>query len=154
MIKFLMKYIKNPFSGFSLDMKQNKARHYVTFLLLMLAYEVGMTGIVLNDLYLQWPIFINYGLATISILALLFAIAEQRRYISNLEENIRERHVKAMLYGLVAILSVSAAWGIVEKNLEGPHLPGLWYLDLFFIGYSLSESYFYFMDKRRDKKQM
>lgn len=152
MNKNLMKYISMPFAGFNLDLKQNKTRHYVTFFLLMFVYAIGMAGVSLIEEYLDWSVYTIYGLTIVSIVALLFAIAEQWRFISNLDSHSRERHIKALLFGVALILSISASWGILETNLDVPQLTSLWFIDIFFIGYSMSEAYLNFMNKRQDKK--
>lgn len=114
MKKNLMKYISKPFADFNLNLKQNKTRHYVTFFLLMFVYAIGMAGVSLIEEYLHWSVYAIYGLTILPIAALLLAIAEQWRFISNLDENSRQRHIKALLFGLAVILSISAFWGILK----------------------------------------
>lgn len=135
-----------------MDRKQNKKRHYVTFFLLMGIYAIGMTGVSLITEYMDWPVYVIYGLTIVAIVALLFAIAEEWRFITNLNSYSRERKIKALLFGLVVILSISAIWGVLENNLNVPQLTSLWFIDIFYIGYSMSETYFKFIDRKHGKK--
>lgn len=135
-----------------MDLKQNKKRHYVTFFLLMGIYAIGMAGVSLIKEYMDWPVYIIYALTIVPIVALLFAIAEEWRFITNLDEYSRERKTKALLFGLALILSISAFWGVLENNLDVPQLTSLWFIDIFYIGYSMSETYIKFRDRKHDRK--
>ena len=135
-----------------MDEKQNKKRHFVTFFLLMGIYAIGMSGVSLIKQYTDWPIYVVYGLTIVAVVALLFAIAEEWRFITNLDEYSRTRKIRALLFGLGLIVSISAFWGILEINLGVPQLTSLWFIDIFYIGYSVSETYLKFKDRKHAKK--
>lgn len=134
-----------------MDTQVNKKRYYITFFLFMGIYAIGMIGVSLIQKYLDLPIYAIYGLTLIPIVALLFAIAEQWRFISNLDEYLRERQIKALMVGLALILSISASWGILETILDVPQLPSLWFIVIFCFGYGITEAYFNYKDKKHDR---
>lgn len=133
-----------------MDAKLNKKRYYATFFLYMGLYAIGMIGVALIKKYIGLPIYVIYGLTLVPIAALLMAIAERWRFVNGLDEYLRERQIKAIMFGLALILSISASWGILENILDVPQLPSLWFIVIFCFGYGTAEAYFSFKDKKHD----
>lgn len=133
-----------------MDAKLNKKRYYITFFLFMGIYMVGMIGVSLVRKYMDVPIYAIYGLTLVPIVALLFAIAAQWRFVNGLDEYLRGRQIKAMMFALALILSISASWGILEIILDVPQLPSLWFIVIFCFAYGPAEAYLNFKDKKHD----
>ncbi|PCI87297.1 MAG: hypothetical protein COB24_06625 [Hyphomicrobiales bacterium] len=133
-----------------MEMKLAKKRYYKSFAISMGLYLIGMIGVSLMRKYMNFSIFILYGLTLLPILALLYGIAEHWRYVNSLDEYLRSRQIKAMMVGLALMLSISASWGILEEIADVARIPSLWFLVIFCVGYGLTEAFLNHRDKKHD----
>lgn len=133
-----------------MDMKLTKKRYYKSFIISMGLYMVGMIGVSLIRKYTDFPIYVIYGLTLVPILALLFGIAEHWHFINSLDEYLRARQIKALMFGLALMLSISASWGILEEIADVARIPSLWFMVIFCVGYGIAEALFNFKDKKHD----
>ena len=133
-----------------MNAKQNKNRYYKSFIISMSLYAIGMIGVSLIRKYMDFSIFVIYGLTLLPIIALLFGIAEHWRFINSLDEYLRARQIKALMVGLALMLSIAASWGILEQIANVARLPSLWFLVIFCLGYGMSEAFLNYKDKNND----
>ena len=133
-----------------MDTKLAKKRYYRSFIISTGLYLIGMIGVSLIRKYMDFPIYIIYGLTLVPILALLFGIAEHWRFVNSLDEYLRSRQIKALMFGLALMLAISASWGILEEIADVARIPSLWFMVIFCVGYGVSEAFFNHRDKSND----
>jgi hypothetical protein len=75
-------------------------------------------------------------LALLPIAALLSMFWVQWRYMRDLDEYLRQVHVKALLFGAAVALGVGTGWGFLELFVDAPALPVYWLNPLFWVAYS------------------
>lgn len=133
-----------------MDLKLTENRFCKSFYISMGVYMVGMIGVSLVRKYMDFPIYVIYGLTLVPILALLFGMVERWYFVNGLDEYLRARQIKAMMFGLALMLTISASWGILEQIVNAARIPSLWFTVIFCLGYGVMEAFLNFKDKKHD----
>lgn len=133
-----------------MDLKQIKKRYRRGFTIAMGSYMIGMIGISVLTRYFFVAEYVILGLTIIPIVALLYGIAVHWNFVNSLDEYLRARQIKAMVFGLALMLAISASWGILEVIADVARLPSLWFLVIFCAGYGVCDVYLNHRDKTND----
>jgi hypothetical protein len=87
------------------------------------------------------------ALAVVPIAALLSMFWVHWRYLRQLDEYLRQLHVKAVLVATAITLGTGTGWGYLESAADAPALPVFWLNPLFWVVYAIV--YVFFSGKDR-----
>ncbi len=125
-------------------MEPNRAaRRYFSLLLpVMLVFLAASLAIDWLDDNMSPPRELLAVLALVPIAALLSMFWVQWRYILDLDEYLRQLHVKAVLLAAALSLGLGTGWGYLERAIEVPPLDVYWLNPVFWVAYALAVTAF------------
>lgn len=115
-----------------------KRRYFVGFSIAMSLYVVSVFGVSLaiRRLGIEGPAL--YALAVLPSLPLIYSIYVMGRYLNEMDEYQRALHMRRMIAGIGATLSVCSVWGFLEIFANTPHLDLYLVYPMFSIFWGLS----------------
>lgn len=82
------------------------------------------------------------GLSLIPICAQIISFWAYWRFVNEVDEFLRAIQIKAVLFGLVVILTIATSWGYLEAYADAPDMKLIWLNPLFCLGYGIGAFYF------------
>lgn len=121
-----------------MDQGRATRRYYSVFAPVMIMFLAGSFGIAWLEDNTATPNWMLAGLAMIPIAALLSMFWLHWRYVRDVDEYLRQIHVKALLFSAAVALGIGTGWGYLEFYLEAPALPVFWLNPLFWTVYGIA----------------
>lgn len=114
------------------------SRRYLQILLpAMLLFLAASFGIDWIDDNTNASQFTLAWLAIAPILLLLSTYWAQWRFLQEVDEYIRMIHVKALICGLIVVMTVATAWGYIEEYASIPSIGIFWLNPIFWMSYGV-----------------
>ena len=123
--------------------KQARTRYFKVFIPAMLGYLVSIFGVdVLIDMTVAGKkadiSILTYGLALIPAIFVFTWVWSHARFILQIDEFARMLQIKSILYGLIALMGLTTAWGFLEMYAQVPAVPIFYVLPGFYLCYGVA----------------
>ena len=119
----------------------------------MAVYLIATLGISWCEKNFGFSTFVLYGLSLVPILALLAAMWAHWRYVNELDEYLFMVQIKAMVFGLAVVLSVSVTLGMLNTLAGVPSLNLLLLVSIFCVGYSGAVMFLTFQNRKKSDEE-
>lgn len=130
-----------------MEQKQVKRRYFKIFIPSMIVYVVSVLGISHAE-NMNWVSgFALYIFAAIPVGAILTWFWAQWRFINELDEYLKMLQMKAVMFALAIILSISTGWGLLEMLANAPKLEIFWLVPIGFTSFGLGQAIFQMLEK-------
>ncbi len=118
--------------------KDARKRYFKIFIPAMLGYVVSIFGVSkLIDKSADVTVF-TYGLALVPAIFVFLWVWSHARFILEVDEFVRMLQIKSILYGLVALMAITTAWGFLEIYAQVPAIPIFYVLPGFYGCYGIA----------------
>ena len=115
------------------------ARYNKRMLVASAAYVAGLFGAIWVHDNLDMPQALAFTSALApSIGVVMMVVAMGRLIAEESDEYLRQRHVRAALFGLGGLLTIATVWGFLEQFGLVPHAPGWMAVPVFAIGLGIA----------------
>jgi len=118
--------------------KHAHRRYMKLFVPAMFFYVLSIIGFKLAKKGGAMPEPLMYGLAIIPGIFILIWIWGHMRYITELDEYLRGLQVRAVLFGMAAIMAGSTVWGLMEELMGAPAVPLFYIVPGFYMIYGVA----------------
>ncbi len=117
-------------------------RYFTIFIPAMIIYAAATEGIALLPDSNNFPDYVHYALALISIVAIFFVFWAHWRFAIELDEFLRLIQIKATLFAIGCVLIIVSGWGQLERLADAATLPVFWLLPIFWAAQGLATLFF------------
>jgi len=118
--------------------KEALKRYFMVFVPSMAGYLISVFGVAAIIDEGDPVTVLTYILALIPAGFVFIFMWASVRYVSELDEFLKMLQIKAVLWGLTALMAVSTAWGFLEMFTNVPKLPIFYAMPGFFLFYGLA----------------
>jgi len=118
--------------------KHAHRRYMKLFVPAMAMYVLSIVGISLAKKNDSMPEMLLYGVAFVPAIFVLLWIWGHMRYITELDEYLRGLQVRAVLFGMAAIMAFSTVWGLLEELAAAPAVPIFYVVPGFYLVYGIA----------------
>ena len=120
-----------------MNTKRATARYFALFIpamLIFLGASVGLGWLEKGDAVSKG---VMIGLALIPIVALLSMFWLQWRYLSDIDEYLRQIQIKGLLFAAAIVMALATGWGYLENFGYVPAFPVFWLNPIFWLAYAV-----------------
>ena len=118
--------------------KQAKARYFKIFIPAMIGYLFSVFGVsALIDKSADVSL-LTYGLALTPAIFVFIWVWSHARFIMEIDEFGRMLQIKSILYGLIALMGFTTAWGFLEIYAQAMQIPIFYVLPGFYLCYGVA----------------
>ena len=118
--------------------KHAHRRYMKLFIPAMALYLFSMIGISFARKHGTLPEPMLYAVSISPAVFIIIWILGHMRYINELDEFLQKLRIKAVLFGLTAIMIIATIWGLMEELASAPALPIFYVVPGFYLIYGLT----------------
>lgn len=118
--------------------KQATKRYFQVFIPSMLGYVVSIFGISKIIDKSADPTLMTFTLSLIPAIFVFLWVWSHARFIIEMDEFVRMLQIKSVLYGLIALMVLTTAWGLLELYAQVPSIPIFYALPGFYLCYGVA----------------
>lgn len=115
-----------------------RKRHFSVFIPSMAGYVCSVFGISKIIDKTADPTVMTFVLALIPAAFVFVWVWSHARYILEIDEFVRLLQIKSILYGLIAMMAMTTAWGFFEIYAGVPAVPIFYVLPGFYLCYGIA----------------
>ena len=121
-----------------MTVKRAARRYYLVFAPAMAIFLAASFSIDwIDDNLIIQPAAL-YGLTIVPIMALISTFWAHWRFLTEVDEFLREIQLKALLIGLVCVMVIATTWGYLEAYANAPDLKLFWINPIFWVSYAIA----------------
>ncbi|QTD57948.1 hypothetical protein [Parasphingorhabdus cellanae] len=113
-------------------------RYFKILIPAMLIYLAGSIGTTWAADNVSLPPPALYALACVPVVSIFFVFFAHWRFAVEVDEFMRLIQIKATLFGVACVMTVSSGWGTFEMLIDAPKLQVFWLLPIFWISHSVA----------------
>lgn len=120
-----------------MNTKRATARYFAFFIPAMLIFLGASVGLAWLEKGEAVSKGVMIGLALIPIVALLSMFWLHWRFLSDIDEYLRQIQIKGLLFAAAIVMTLATGWGYLENFFDVPALPVFWLNPVFWLAYAL-----------------